>query len=90
MLVRQERSLELSIILHEENYVVIQHEDGTTALYAHQQEYQVYVGDQVEQGQIIGYVGSTGNSTGSHLHFEFCLDNSLSQSQLVDPEKVLF
>lgn len=54
MLVRQERSLELSIILHEENYVVIQHEDGTTALYAHQQEYQVYVGDQVEQGQIIG------------------------------------
>lgn len=72
------------------NYVVIQHEDGTTALYAHQQEYQVHVGDQVEQGQIIGYVGSTGNSTGSHLHFEFCLDNSLSQSQLIDPERVLF
>lgn len=72
------------------NYVAIDHEDGTTALYAHQQEYQVKVGDKVKQGQIIGYVGSTGNSTGSHLHFELCLDHSLSQSQLVDPETVLF
>lgn len=72
------------------NYVAIEHEDGTTALYAHQQEYQVKVGDKVKQGQIIGYVGSTGNSTGSHLHFELCLDHSLNQSQLVDPETVLF
>lgn len=72
------------------NYVAIEHEDGTTALYAHQQEYQVKVGDKVKQGQIIGYVGSTGNSTGSHLHFELCLNHSLSQSQLVDPETVLF
>ncbi|MGL9796342.1 glucosaminidase domain-containing protein [Enterococcus sp. DIV1283b] len=72
------------------NYVAIGHEDGTTALYAHQQEYQVKMGDKVKQGQIIGYVGSTGNSTGSHLHFELCLDHSLSQSQLVDPETVLF
>lgn len=72
------------------NYVAIEHEDGTTALYAHQQEYPVKVGDKVKQGQIIGYVGSTGNSTGSHLHFELCLDHSLSQSQLVDPETVLF
>ena len=71
-------------------YVAIEHEDGTTALYAHQQEYQVKVGDKVEQNQIIGYVGSTGNSTGSHLHFELCLDHSLNQSQLVDPETVLF
>ncbi|MBK5132765.1 peptidoglycan DD-metalloendopeptidase family protein, partial [Enterococcus faecium] len=72
------------------NYVAIEHEDGTTALYAHQQEYQVKMGDKVKQGQIIGYVGSTGNSTGSHLHFELCLDHSLNQSQLVDPETVLF
>ena len=72
------------------NYVAIEHEDGTTALYAHQKEYQVKVGDKVKQGQIIGYVGSTGNSTGSHLHFELCLDHSLNQSQLVDPETVLF
>lgn len=72
------------------NVVAIEHEDGTTALYAHQQEYQVKVGDKVKQGQIIGYVGSTGNSTGSHLHFELCLDHSLNQSQLIDPETILF
>ncbi len=72
------------------NVVAIEHEDGTTALYAHQQEYQVKVGDKVKQGQIIGYVGSTGNSTGSHLHFELCRDNTLVPSQLVDPETVLF
>ncbi|EPN3648793.1 peptidoglycan DD-metalloendopeptidase family protein [Enterococcus faecium] len=71
------------------NYVAIEHEDGTTALYAHQQEYQVKIGDKVEQGQIIGYVGSTGNSTGPHLHFEICLNNSLNQSQLIDPQTVL-
>ncbi|HAP9344952.1 TPA: peptidoglycan DD-metalloendopeptidase family protein, partial [Enterococcus faecium] len=43
------------------NYVTIEHEDGSVALYAHQQEYCVNVGQTVEQGQIIGYVGSTGN-----------------------------
>ncbi|OTO22136.1 hypothetical protein A5816_002808 [Enterococcus sp. 3G1_DIV0629] len=72
------------------NYVAIEHEDGTTALYAHQQEYQVEVGDHIKQGQIIGFVGSTGNSTGSHLHFELCIDNTLVQAQLIDPKTVLF
>lgn len=72
------------------NYVVIQHEDGTTALYAHQQEYLVKAGDNVSQGQVIGHVGSTGNSTGAHLHLELCRDSSLSQSQLVDPQLLIF
>ncbi|MBU5360875.1 peptidoglycan DD-metalloendopeptidase family protein [Enterococcus raffinosus] len=72
------------------NYVVIEHEDGMTTLYAHQSQYVVKPGDQVEQGQIIGYVGSTGNSTGSHLHFELCRDASLGQDQLIDPASVLF
>lgn len=72
------------------NYVVIEHEDGMTTLYAHQQQYAVKVGDKVEQGQTIGYVGSTGNSTGSHLHLEVCKDSSLSQNMLVDPQTVLF
>ncbi|MCH0184169.1 M23 family metallopeptidase, partial [Enterococcus faecium] len=70
--------------------VVIQHEDGSTALYAHQQQYLVKTGDNVLQGQIIGYVGSTGNSTGPHLHLEICKDSSLSQSMLVDPKTLLF
>lgn len=50
------------------NYVVIQHDDGMTTLYAHQQQYVVKAGDTVSQGQTIGYVGTTGNSTGPHLH----------------------
>lgn len=72
------------------NVVAIQHEDGSTALYAHQQQYAVKVGDKVSQSQLIGYVGSTGNSTGSHLHFELCRDSSLSQGMLIDPQTVLF
>ena len=72
------------------NYVVISHEGGLSTLYAHQSQYVVQPGDQVEQGQIIGYVGSTGNSTGSHLHFEVCEDGSLSSDKLIDPETVLF
>lgn len=72
------------------NVVAIQHEDRSTALYAHQQQYAVNVGDKVSQSQLIGYVGSTGNSTGSHLHFELCRDNSLDQGMLIDPQTVLF
>ncbi|MEY8498734.1 glucosaminidase domain-containing protein [Enterococcus avium] len=71
------------------NYVVIKHDDGTTALYAHQQNYIVKAGDIVSQGRVIGYVGSTGNSTGSHLHFEVCKDSSLLQEMLLDPQSVL-
>ena len=71
-------------------YVVIEHEDGTTALYAHQQQYLVKAGENVSQGQVIGHVGSTGDSTGSHLHLELCLDSSLSQDKLVDPQLLLF
>lgn len=59
-------------------------------MYAHQQQYQVKLGAKIEQGQIIGCVGSTGNSTGSHLHFELCLDSGLNQSQLISPESALF
>lgn len=72
------------------NVVAIQHEDESTALYAHQQQYAVKVGEKVSQSQLIGYVGNTGNSTGSHLHFELCRDNSLSQEMLIDPQTVLF
>lgn len=72
------------------NHVVIEHNGGMTTLYAHQAEYVVKPGDHVEQGQLIGYVGSTGNSTGSHLHLEICQDSSLSQGKLLDPQKVLF
>jgi len=50
--------------------VVIDHANGFTTWYAHQSQYLVNNGDAVAQGQVIGYVGSTGRSTGPHLHFE--------------------
>lgn len=52
------------------NYIVIAHGNGTQTLYAHNSQNIVTVGQRVSRGQIIGYVGSTGRSTGSHLHFE--------------------
>ncbi len=51
------------------NYVNINHGDGFTSIYMHMTHYIVKVGDYVSAGQIIGYVGSTGGSTGPHLHF---------------------
>lgn len=51
-------------------YVVIAHDNGTQTLYAHNSQNIVAAGQRVTRGQIIGYVGSTGRSTGSHLHFE--------------------
>ncbi|OGG65778.1 hypothetical protein A2Z56_03155 [Candidatus Kaiserbacteria bacterium RIFCSPHIGHO2_12_45_16] len=52
------------------SYLVISHPNGTQTLYAHLSQNSVFVGQSVAQGQIIGAVGNTGKSTGSHLHFE--------------------
>ena len=52
------------------NYVVIDHGNGNSTLYAHMSSRAVSEGDMVTQGQTIGYVGTTGNSTGNHLHLE--------------------
>ena len=51
------------------NYVSINHGDGFSSIYMHMTRYIVYKGQYVEAGQVIGYVGSTGISTGNHLHF---------------------
>lgn len=56
------------------NYVVISHGSGQATLYAHMSSMAVSSGDYVAQGQLIGYVGSTGWSTGPHLHFEVIID----------------
>jgi murein DD-endopeptidase MepM/ murein hydrolase activator NlpD len=52
------------------NMVVINHGDGWQTLYAHLSAYNVYCGEGVWQGTVIGAIGSTGNSSGPHLHFE--------------------
>ena len=52
------------------NYIVVRHNNGTQTLYAHNSRNIVSVGQEGVKGQIIGYVGSTGRSTGAHLHFE--------------------
>ncbi|MBO7252112.1 MAG: peptidoglycan DD-metalloendopeptidase family protein [Oscillospiraceae bacterium] len=51
------------------NYVSINHLDGFSSIYMHMTHYVVSEGQTVAQGQLIGYVGSTGISTGPHLHF---------------------
>lgn len=57
------------------NYVVIDHGDGFSTLYAHMTHFVVSKGDYVTQGQVIGYVGSTGAySNGPHLHFTVMYD----------------
>ena len=51
------------------NYVSINHQDGYSSIYMHMTHYVVGAGEYVKAGQLIGYVGSTGRSTGPHLHF---------------------
>ena len=51
-------------------YIKINHNDTFDTLYAHCSSICVTVGQEVKQGEVIGYVGTTGNSTGNHLHFE--------------------
>lgn len=65
--------------------VTIQHEDGKSTLYAHLSEINVSIGDTIVRGQRIGRVGSTGSSTGPHLHFEVILEDGTK----VDPDPVL-
>lgn len=57
------------------NYVVVDHGNGNTTLYAHMSSRSVKAGDVVKQGQVLGLVGTTGRSTGNHLHYEIRENN---------------
>lgn len=67
------------------NMVLIQHNDGMQTRYAHMSSINVKNGQSVSYGQIIGHVGSTGNSTGNHLHFEIIING-----KTVNPYNYIF
>ena len=67
------------------NYIKIKHKNETSTVYAHLSSVDVKVGDFVDRAEKIGSVGSTGKSTGYHLHFEI-----IKKSKKLDPEPFLF
>ncbi len=66
------------------NYIMIKHKYGFYTRYAHLNSFRVTMGQQVQKGQVIGYIGNTGTSTGPHLHYEVHIG-----SDVVDPMKYL-
>lgn len=63
------------------NYVLIDHDNGYSTTFSHMKKFVVRPGEKVRRGQLIGYVGNTGRSTGPHLHYEVLLDGDP-----IDPE----
>jgi len=66
------------------NLIVLEHDFGLSTRYGHLSKFRVQAGAHVKRGDVIGYVGSTGRSTGSHLHYEV-----LANGKLVNPLQLL-
>jgi murein DD-endopeptidase MepM/ murein hydrolase activator NlpD len=66
------------------NYIILEHKHGFLTRYAHMSAFKVQKGAVVKQGQIIGYIGNTGLSTGPHLHYEVHLG-----TETIDPLRFL-
>ena len=65
-------------------YVMLEHKNGNRSLYGHMSQIKTTVGAKVKAGEVIGLVGSTGRSTGPHLHFEIMING-----QAVNPEQYM-
>ncbi|HEY9723037.1 MAG TPA: peptidoglycan DD-metalloendopeptidase family protein [Oscillatoriaceae cyanobacterium] len=68
------------------NLVILQHDDGTFTMYAHQSQIEVSQGQHVSAGQELGLVGATGDATGPHLHFEVRQGSEVWSSPTINPE----
>jgi murein DD-endopeptidase MepM/ murein hydrolase activator NlpD len=66
------------------NYIELDHANGYSSAFCHLKKFLVHPGDKVHRGQLIGYVGNTGRSTGPHLHYEVTLDGDT-----IDPYKFM-
>ncbi len=66
------------------NLVVLEHGFGIVTRYGHLSRFAVMAGQQVSRGDVIGFVGSTGRSTGSHLHYEIWVNG-----KLINPMRLL-
>ena len=66
------------------NTIIINHPGGFVTVYAHNDTNLVFSGDLVEKGQIVAYIGETGNSQGPHLHFEIWKND-----QVLDPRGII-
>lgn len=74
------------------NAVIVEQEDGIQVLYAHLDSFVVNVGDVVSVGQKLGVMGTTGRSTGSHVHVQVCKSDcsDTSAENLIDPQTLFF
>jgi len=63
------------------NVIMIEHADGTVTVYGHEEKLFVEKGEKVKAGQLIGWVGNLGQSTGYHLHFEIRVDGENGEKQ---------
>ncbi len=75
---------------HERGYgrmVIIDHEDGSATVYAHNASNLVEAGDRVSRGEVIAHVGKSGNATGPHVHFEIRVeDNAIDPAPYLEEE----
>lgn len=71
------------------NMIEVDHGNGLTSRYGHLSKMEVEVGDSITRGQLIGFVGSTGRSTGPHLHYEIRMnDKPINPRHFLPPEPV--